>query len=44
LAQRNLAWGDLANPGVDGSRRALNTFRDSADAAGRFRSTKLLMN
>lgn len=26
LAQRNLAWGDLANPGVDGSRRALNTF------------------
>jgi hypothetical protein len=26
LAQRNLAWGDLANPGVDGSRRAINTF------------------
>lgn len=26
LAQRNLAWSDLPNPGVDGSRRALNTF------------------
>jgi hypothetical protein len=26
LAQRNLAWGDLANPGVDGSRRAINNF------------------
>jgi hypothetical protein len=26
LAQRNLAWSDLPNPGVDGSRRALSTF------------------
>ncbi len=26
LAQRNLAWSDLPNPGVDASRRALNTF------------------
>ena len=26
LAQRNLTWSDLANPGVDGSRRAPNNF------------------
>jgi hypothetical protein len=26
LAQRNLAWSDLPNPGVDGSRTALSTF------------------
>jgi len=26
LAQRNLAWSDIANPGVAGSRRALDTF------------------
>ncbi|HYX30995.1 MAG TPA: sialidase family protein [Pyrinomonadaceae bacterium] len=26
LAQRNLSWADLPNPGVDGSRRAPNTF------------------
>jgi hypothetical protein len=26
LAQRNLAWSDIPNPGVDGSRRALDTF------------------
>jgi len=26
LAQRNLAWSDLPNPGIDGARRALNTF------------------
>jgi hypothetical protein len=26
LAQRNLAWSDIPNPGVDGSRRAVSTF------------------
>jgi hypothetical protein len=30
LAQRNLAWSDIPNPGVDGSRRALDTFEIKA--------------
>jgi hypothetical protein len=34
LAQRNLAWSDLPNPGVDGSRRALNTFEVRPSAFG----------
>src|SRR5260221_8021328 len=34
LAQRNLAWSDLSNPGVHGSRRALNTFEVRPSAFG----------
>lgn len=45
LAQRNLAWSDLPNPGVDGSRRALNTFevRPSAFSLQRDRNPDELM-
>ncbi len=45
LAQRNLAWSDLPNPGVDGSRRALNPFevRPSAFNLQRDRSPDELM-
>jgi hypothetical protein len=34
LAQRNLAWSDIPNPGVDGSRRALDTFEVRPTPAG----------
>jgi L-Lysine epsilon oxidase N-terminal/L-lysine epsilon oxidase C-terminal domain len=34
LAQRNLAWSDLSNPGVDGSRLALSTFEIRATPSG----------
>lgn len=34
LAQRNLAWSDIPNPGVDGSRTALDTFEIRPTPAG----------
>jgi len=34
LAQRNLAWSDIPNPGVDGSRTALSTFEVRPTPAG----------
>ena len=34
LAQRNLAWSDIPNPGVDGSRIALDTFEIRPTPAG----------
>ncbi|MEY2547597.1 MAG: hypothetical protein QOD64_179, partial [Verrucomicrobiota bacterium] len=34
LAQRNLAWSDIPNPGIDGSRRALDTFEIRPTPAG----------
>src|ERR1051326_686381 len=34
LAQRNLAWSDIPNPGVDGSRRALTSFDIRATPKG----------